>query len=343
MWQPDETVTLCNLCQNSFSLLLRKHHCRSCGKIFCDRCSSSRVRLPHLGYPEPVRICTPCNRRRRFPKSVPDSVQIQIVIKEDWENLITTQMRSNRLKRKVRNGIPNDLRPTIWPALVEANELIENNRGAYSKYFNIENTEATKRINFDVPRTFPKHSMFSKEGQGRVPLFNILKAYANYDPEIGYCQGMSYIVAVLLMHLSEELSFWVFVRLMRDYSIRTMFQSHMPLSVQNYEKFLFSKCPVLYNHLKNQNVSLAMFVAPWFKTLFSQQFNLSFVFCLWDNFLLDGLNFIFKVPLSMLIFCKEKLLQLRYPDILFFLRSLPENQTDTVSLIKIAQKMQLET
>ena len=35
-------------------------------------------------------------------------------------------------------------------------------------------------------------------------LFNVLKAYAVYNPEIGYCQGMGFISALLLMYMAEE-------------------------------------------------------------------------------------------------------------------------------------------
>jgi len=37
-------------------------------------------------------------------------------------------------------------------------------------------------------------------------LFHVLGAYSMYNTEIGYCQGMSQIAAVLLMYLNEEVS-----------------------------------------------------------------------------------------------------------------------------------------
>jgi len=35
-------------------------------------------------------------------------------------------------------------------------------------------------------------------------LFHVLAAYSMYNTEIGYCQGMSQIAALLLMYLNEE-------------------------------------------------------------------------------------------------------------------------------------------
>ena len=35
-------------------------------------------------------------------------------------------------------------------------------------------------------------------------LFHVLAAYSMYNTEVGYCQGMSQIAALLLMYLNEE-------------------------------------------------------------------------------------------------------------------------------------------
>lgn len=57
-------------------------------------------------------------------------------------------------------------------------------------------------------------------------LFNLLRAYAVYDEPVGYSQGMSYVVALLMLHIpDEERVFWCFVRLMKDnkYNLRHFF------------------------------------------------------------------------------------------------------------------------
>ena len=42
-----------------------------------------------------------------------------------------------------------------------------------------------------------------------ISLYNVLIAYANYDEEVGYVQGMNYVASVLLMHIpDEEECFW---------------------------------------------------------------------------------------------------------------------------------------
>ncbi|CAI4036104.1 hypothetical protein SMKI_14G3230 [Saccharomyces mikatae IFO 1815] len=50
----------CMVCSKKFSLLNRKHHCRSCGGVFCQEHSSNNIALPDLGIYELVRVCDNC-------------------------------------------------------------------------------------------------------------------------------------------------------------------------------------------------------------------------------------------------------------------------------------------
>lgn len=59
-WVPDSTCSQCSACRSPFTLLRRRHHCRSCGKIFCARCSPNTAVLPHYSQTKPVRVCTHC-------------------------------------------------------------------------------------------------------------------------------------------------------------------------------------------------------------------------------------------------------------------------------------------
>lgn len=56
----------------------------------------------------------------------------------------------------------------------------------------------------DINRTFPAHDFFKETGGlGQDSLYRISKAYAVHDEEVGYCQGLSFLVASLLLHVSN--------------------------------------------------------------------------------------------------------------------------------------------
>lgn len=67
LWRPDSSAAQCIRCTTNFGFLTRRHHCRRCGNIFCDNCSSQRKVLAHPirrpgGDAEKgaVRVCDAC-------------------------------------------------------------------------------------------------------------------------------------------------------------------------------------------------------------------------------------------------------------------------------------------
>ena len=77
-----------------------------------------------------------------------------------------------------------------------------------------------RQIKKDVPRT---SSTFNNDhfelplSTGKNPVFNILSAYAEQDPELGYTQGMNFIAAILYVAVQDEvLSFTIMQRLMQS-------------------------------------------------------------------------------------------------------------------------------
>ncbi|KAK4105786.1 FYVE-domain-containing protein [Parathielavia hyrcaniae] len=88
-WQPDSEATYCPICGTQFSIFVRKHHCRKCGRVVCNSCSPHRITIPsqyivrppgtpsalpgelslaflngewfpEIGGGERVRLCNPC-------------------------------------------------------------------------------------------------------------------------------------------------------------------------------------------------------------------------------------------------------------------------------------------
>ncbi|XP_073816570.1 RUN and FYVE domain-containing protein 2 isoform X7 [Musca autumnalis] len=62
LWAPDSVTTHCTACRKEFNLTRRKHHCRSCGEIFCKACSDHTLPLLNENgqVGKPVRVCLAC-------------------------------------------------------------------------------------------------------------------------------------------------------------------------------------------------------------------------------------------------------------------------------------------
>ena len=57
----------------------------------------------------------------------------------------------------------------------------------------------------DIHRTLPCFQMWTEDYRsGNNKLFNVLKAYSNYETEVGYVQGLNYIVALMLFYIPDE-------------------------------------------------------------------------------------------------------------------------------------------
>lgn len=65
-WVEDKHVVLCMGCLDNFTMRKRKHHCRSCGEVFCQNCSSQKVKLGR----SMVRVCDRCVKTKRVSNAV---------------------------------------------------------------------------------------------------------------------------------------------------------------------------------------------------------------------------------------------------------------------------------
>ena len=69
--------------------------------------------------------------------------------------------------------------------------------------FLVQDSSCENVIQRDINRTFPAHDFFKEAGGlGQDSLYRISKAYAVHDSEVGYCQGLSFLAATLLLHVS---------------------------------------------------------------------------------------------------------------------------------------------
>lgn len=58
-WMDSKQVKNCALCQQTFSVTRRKHHCRLCGNVFCQTCSDNKMELASSA--KPARVCDTCH------------------------------------------------------------------------------------------------------------------------------------------------------------------------------------------------------------------------------------------------------------------------------------------
>uniref|UniRef100_A0AAY4BIH5 Rab GTPase-activating protein 1 n=1 Tax=Denticeps clupeoides TaxID=299321 RepID=A0AAY4BIH5_9TELE len=292
-----------------------------------------------------VRVCSPSERlfwpfsKRSYTETFYLKLKPQTERKERKSatdtlyEVVSLESESDRDRRKT-TASPNILSSashgSMVPSPPEDDEEEDNDEPLLSGSGDVskECTNAEPRddsaITRDINRTFPAHDYFKDTGgDGQDSLYKICKAYSVYDEEIGYCQGQSFLAAVLLLHMPEEQAFSVLVKIMFDYGLRELFKQNfedLHCKFFQLERLMQEYIPDLYAHFLNVGLEAHMYASQWFLTLFTAKFPLYMVFHIIDLLLCEGISVIFNVALALLKTSKDDLLQTDFEGALKFFR-----------------------
>ncbi|XP_017289220.1 ecotropic viral integration site 5 protein homolog isoform X3 [Kryptolebias marmoratus] len=249
-------------------------------------------------------------------------------IVNEWEEV--RKKKEKQLKDLVRKGIPHHFRAIVWQLLCNAQNMPIKDQ--YSELLKMT-SPCEKLIRRDIARTYPEHDFFKeKDSLGQEVLFNVMKAYSLVDREVGYCQGSAFIVGLLLMQMPEEEAFCVFVKLMQDYRLRELFKPSMAelgLCMYQFESMIQEHLPELHIHFQAQSFHTSMYASSWFLTIFLTSFPLSVATRVFDIFMCEGLEIVFRVGLAILQMNQAELIQLDMEGMLQHFQKVVPHQFDS--------------
>ncbi|CAL7947292.1 unnamed protein product [Xylocopa violacea] len=236
------------------------------------------------------------------------------------ESRISTKCDNQMLLHAIKQGVPKGKRGEVWQFLAEQFCLKQppidtRDFPNYNTPYDLLLKQLTSQqhaILIDLGRTFPNHPYFSSPlGPGQLALFNLLKAYSLLDHEVGYCQGLSFVAGVLLLHMSEDLAFFLLRHLMFRRGLRKLYLPDMAalqLYLYQLSRLLHDRLPGIYNHFDKHDVSPTLYAAPWLLTLFASQFPLGFVTRVFDLLFLESIEVLFRVSMALLEENQDQLL-----------------------------------
>uniref|UniRef100_A0A8B9L1T6 Rab-GAP TBC domain-containing protein n=1 Tax=Astyanax mexicanus TaxID=7994 RepID=A0A8B9L1T6_ASTMX len=211
----------------------------------------------------------------------------------------------------IRKGIHPHFRPTVWQMLCNSHSLSVQEQ--YTEL--LQNTSPSEKlIQRDLSKLLPHHPLFQGlQDRLQQPLYNILKAYSVLDRDVGYHQGSVFIAGLLLMQMPEEQAFGVFVRLMQDFRLREIYRTHMVelgCCTFQLEGLIQEQLPDLYSHFRTQAFKTSTFSSSWFLTLFLSCLPLTAANRVFDIFMCEGLDIVFRVGLAILQLTETELMKL---------------------------------
>ena len=210
---------------------------------------------------------------------------------------------------KIRAGIPPPLRGIVWASMAGARD--RSLEDSFDRLLD-EKSPYEGIINKDVGRSFPGVDLFRDAGgEGQKMLGRVLKCFSLHDKDIGYCQGLGFLVGPLLMNMGEREAFCVLVRLMDHYSLQ---QSFLPslrglhMRIYQFSALLKQLYPELSEHLTNMGIEPA-YLSQWFLSCFAVTCPLPMLFRMYDVIFAEGANeTVMRVALAIMRRNEQKLL-----------------------------------
>eukprot|EP00903_Cladosiphon_okamuranus_P009068 g8669.t1 len=174
----------------------------------------------------------------------------------------------------------------------------------------------------------------------KAQLTDALRALAIAFGDVGYCQGLDYVVAHLIKCLGTdahvgfgsdpERVFKVILGLFRDYGLEHIYSENLEalqLMLGVLDHLIETRLPCLHRHFRDQDVDVAFFAVGWFQTLFlyNSRMPSDTIMWLWDNWVTErSYKVFFRAALAILKLSEPMLLQLDLESIMTYLSRFPQ-------------------
>ncbi|RLW01933.1 hypothetical protein DV515_00007587 [Chloebia gouldiae] len=233
-----------------------------------------------------------------------------------------------KFHRRIYKGIPLQLRGQVWSLLLDVPKMKEEMKDFYNKLKCQARGSSPdiRQIDLDVNRTYRDNIMFrDRYGVKQQSLFHILAAYSIYNTEVGYCQGMSQITALLLMFMNEEDAFWALVKLLSGpkHAMHGFFIPGFPKLMrfqEHHDKILKKFLSKLKQHLDSQDMPTSFYTTKWFFQCFLDRTPFTLSLRIWDIYILEGERILTAMSYTILKLHRKHLMKLQMEELVEFLQ-----------------------
>lgn len=264
---------------------------------------------------------------------------------ERWDKDGLGAAPTDPVKELARAGIPHRLRHEVYNHLARVHDNKEKHPGLYGQYCaRIEASCSAKvlsDIDKDLRRTLTSHPAFANSNTAMRTMRRVLAAYALHNPDVAYCQGMSFVVALLLFvtrqyptaaesrHVvaweeiedpeAEEDAFWLLHHLV-DRVLPPAYFGAAPglpqlLGLQRallvVTRLVDTRQPDLAAHLEALGVPVSCVVVRWLPCLFAGTMPVESVLRVWDMTMAEGMVAVYRAAIAVLEMQRDALIQAR--------------------------------
>jgi hypothetical protein len=191
----------------------------------------------------------------------------------------------------------------------------------------------------DLYRTFPNDSKFQKNSINYNKLYNILTKYSNYNPIIGYAQGLNFLFAnALYLYENEKNAFFYIDGLIKRFKLENYLaekNSKLTNEIKKFSKILSKYIPDITNYFDKKLVNHEFFSTGWILTLFSNSMNYYNLFTCWDFMIIFGWKFFYCFVIQILVYYKSLIFETNENSLSYLMKNLLKEKKFTQDLPKI--------
>eukprot|EP00347_Sterkiella_histriomuscorum_P004557 403360010 len=217
----------------------------------------------------------------------------------------------SQIKREVckSGGLDNlnrQERQNAWLLMLGIDTLSQQYRNYQELYYDFvlmytdkgtQQDEIEKLIAKDVHRTFADQNLYQEPPEsGSNRLYNLLRAYSLYDPDVSYMQGMNFIAALVLNLFEDDALAWmVFIRILQINEWKRLYIENTPKLFElctKIREFIQIELPQLHIRIQHYQIPVEPLIAAAFITIFSNLLSIDRAQLSLERFVLMGENFV---------------------------------------------------
>ena len=219
----------------------------------------------------------------------------------------------------------------LWEEILEIKEIKKKYNYEKIKSENVgKNNEKNNQNIFVIEKDVMRTTFIKNNKEHFDRIKNILICFVAIFPDIGYCQGLNYVVAFLyqLLNLNEEQTFYFLFGLLLNTKYNQIFKDDfqtLNLFFKIFDKILEINRPEIYYKFLDNNVVTSSYISPLFITLFTDHAPTfekdnppKFIFFILEKFILEGWSALFNCGFTLLEFTYEKIMLLEKDNLISF-------------------------
>lgn len=264
------------------------------------------------------KICLISKKYYKYIKPIINKIIMEKVYKYNKKN----KNNKNKYKNKIKSSLLK------FSSLSEISRTLLEKK--YKDLLFQNNCIYDEQIKKDLTRTLPGNKSFQYGNENYNKLYHLLTAYANYNKNIGYAQGLNFLAANSIFIFEKEMDEFLFLdALIQKFNLENIIGLSNKLSIKLEE---ISNClnkyfPKIKKYLESMNLNYEFFLAGWVLTLFSNSINNEYLFYIWDFMIIFGWNYFNCFIIAVLKKYEKEILSLPQNKLTFYMKNILKNDS----------------